>query len=1403
MARFNHLQSAFALIRFLHCISVSSYWEKIMKRFLFLFLCIASSFSLFAQPSGFSDQSYVGALNLALGVTFDDNGTMYMWEKEGKVWIVNGGVKSATPLIDISEEVGNWRDYGLLGVALDPSFLTNGYIYLLYVVDRHHLLYHGTGSYVSTANEYYNATIGRVTRYTAESSTGFTTVDYSSRMILLGETIDTGIPILHQSHGVGTILFGEDETLLISCGDGASYFGTDVGGAAHGTFTAQGLVDGIISSNEDVGSFRSQSFESHNGKILRLDKATGDGLPSNPFYDAANPRSPRSRTWGMGLRNPARMALKPGTGSPTSGDANPGTLLVGDVGWTDWEELNVVTTGGMNFGWPVFEGVNENTNYDAADTEDPSVSTPGGCGQTHYQFDQLVKTWEGSAPSYPDPCGGGNIDPNSYTLTIHYRPTFTWQHDGSETYATELDGTFHSLGDVSSPVSGTIFAGNASIGGVWYNGTDFPAQYQDAYFHGDYGQKWIKVFKFDSDMEPLSVEDFDTNIGRVIGLAYHPTQSELFYIKYGNEVRKYTYSPSGNQAPEAEATSDVYYSATNSLTVNFDASGSSDPNGDGLTYTWDFGDTNSGSGATPTHNYSVVGSSPTKYTATVTVSDGSLTDQASIIIYLNNTPPVISSTSIDSKDFYSVIEDETATLSAVATDDTPGALTYAWQTVLHHDNHTHPEPIDYNNPTTTLISAIGCDGPTYFYRIHLTVTDVEGLSTSFMKEIQPTCAPLTEDDEGTYVLGETLKLTVLDNDYSIDAIDKSSFVFKQLPDHGAASYNSTTGEVTYVQNGTDELVDTIIYRISDVDGDTSRWTKVCLNWLGRPTVEIISPKTGTSVDDKAVKLIYSVSGDTTQIGGIRFQIDSDPPEDEANPSGEKVFFDIGTGSKTITATLLDLSNTPHVYSESTDNTTVTARIIGADIKLLTGVATNIGNSWSTITLDSSYTNMVVIATPVLASTSDLPAVTRIRNASGNSFELMVQNPSGTALSGYTVHYLVVEEGIYTEAADGITMEAHLVNSSKTAASTSSWNGNKENRGYDNYYVSPVVMAQVMTYNDTDWSVAWASSNDIAVAPFDQKLFVGKHVGSDSDNTRSDETIGYIVFTAGSYVVRARPFTVGLGYEGIQGVDDNASGYTYNLLDLEEPLYGMATAAGMNDEDGGWPVFIGNDPLSPTSLTLAIDEDQIGDTERSHESEQVAFFVFDSLLIQATPSFPVEWLDFEATPIDSKVRLDWSTASENNNDFFTIERSKDGLIFESLFQVASAGNSQSIQSYQGFDENPLPGRAFYRLQQTDFDGTFSYSNVIEVYFDGTPFLVYPNPVHSTESLNLELHLDKSQEVQIQMFNLTGQSVIDQRVSLQQKDELVTLPLTDLPAGTYFVYVKTTRKRYMKKVLVNPK
>jgi len=374
-------------------------------------------------PPGFTETVIPGPWTNAVGVAFENNGRMYVWEGSGQIWFKDLGDANYTLLLDIHDEVGKWEDHGMLGFALDPDFRDNGYIYVLYVVDRYYLLHFGDPNYDPNADEYNAATIGRLTRYTCRSADGFRSVDPTSRQILIGETKQTGFPICSVSHGVGSLVFGEDGTLLVSAGDGATPYAADIGGAQTNSYAPQALADGILRPKEDVGAFRAQLVDSLDGKVLRIDPATGNGLPSNPYYDATNPRAARSRVWALGLRNPFRMGLRPNTGSHYPPDGNPGILYVGQVGWNTWEALGVVTGPRQNFGWPTYEGLSitppylgNDYNVDIANQDAPNPLYPGaGCSQ-YFSFRQLLHEDTLNAagqPPFVNPCDNSQRIPSS------------------------------------------------------------------------------------------------------------------------------------------------------------------------------------------------------------------------------------------------------------------------------------------------------------------------------------------------------------------------------------------------------------------------------------------------------------------------------------------------------------------------------------------------------------------------------------------------------------------------------------------------------------------------------------------------------------------------------------------------------------------------------------------------------------------------------------------------------------------------------------------------------------------------------------------------------------------------------------------------------------------------------
>jgi len=725
--------------------------------FIILVLCTANFSEAQTFPTGFSITNIGSGWDQPVGAVFSKDGKkLFVWQKGGKVYVCNWNngsqtyVKQTTPVLDISPEVGDWRDFGLMGFALDPNFDTNGLIYLLYVVDRHYLINYGTPSYNPATNEYYAATIGRITRYKTVTGGSNLTADLTTRTILLGETKSTGIPILHQSHGVGSLAFAADGTLIASCGDGASYTTTDAGSLSV-TYYAQALTDGIIRPEENVGSFRSQLINSLNGKILRIDPVTGNGIASNPFYDAANPRAPKSRVWALGFRNPFRFTIKPNSGSTNPAAGDIGEIYVGDVGYNTYEEMDIVEKGGTNFGWPLFEGQTTLTAYASQNTPNKDEPNPlfgsGGCTQQYFFFNNLLKqeTADASTTVY-NPCNssvaitGGN--PNRFT---HHRPALDWKHGTNSSRVPVFNGNLADvaqLGTVQSGVAGTPFAGNCSVGGTWYTGSSFPVEYQNTYLFADYGTNFLKRATMNTSTQLQKVDPFASGFGAIVCVVENPLDGSIVCIDLGsasNPVKKVKYG--GSLPPVVVMSADKKYGPS-ALTVNFTGNASYDPEGSAITYKWDFGGGQTSTSANPSHNFTAPANTPKKFVVKLTVKDNmNLSTTDSIIISVNNTPPVVNIISPVKNSNYIIGADSIYTLQAVVVDaeHTDNQLQYQWQTILRHSNHQHAEEIDTDHVTSALISRIGCNGETYYWKIMLTVTDAAGLSTVDSSLIFPLC----------------------------------------------------------------------------------------------------------------------------------------------------------------------------------------------------------------------------------------------------------------------------------------------------------------------------------------------------------------------------------------------------------------------------------------------------------------------------------------------------------------------------------------------------------------------------------------------------------------------------------------------------------------------------------------
>ncbi len=181
----------------------------------------------------------------------------------------------------------------------------------------------------------------------------------------------------------------------------------------------------------------------------------------------------------------------------------------------------------------------------------------------------------------------------------------------------------------------------------------------------------------------------------------------------------------------------------------------------------------------------------------------------------------------------------------------------------------------------------------------------------------------------------------------------------------------------------------------------------------------------------------------------------------------------------------------------------------------------------------------------------------------------------------------------------------------------------------------------------------------------------------------------------------------------------------------------------------------------------------------------------------TSPLPIELLSFTGKNTWKGNILDWQTASEINNSYFTLERSTDAKSFEAIARIEGAGNSTETRSYSYLDRAAFPGVNYYRLKQTDFDGAFSYSNIIALRTTESKglFTIYPNPNHGTFTLAFTGNDDEVYRLQV--FNALGESVYQTDVSAATSS---SYSLPELSAGVYTIHLSNGQDSFIQRMLV---
>ncbi|OFY84190.1 MAG: hypothetical protein A3F72_14270 [Bacteroidetes bacterium RIFCSPLOWO2_12_FULL_35_15] len=190
-------------------------------------------------------------------------------------------------------------------------------------------------------------------------------------------------------------------------------------------------------------------------------------------------------------------------------------------------------------------------------------------------------------------------------------------------------------------------------------------------------------------------------------------------------------------------------------------------------------------------------------------------------------------------------------------------------------------------------------------------------------------------------------------------------------------------------------------------------------------------------------------------------------------------------------------------------------------------------------------------------------------------------------------------------------------------------------------------------------------------------------------------------------------------------------------------------------------------------------------------------------ILGTP-LPIQLLNFEAMPSGNIIEIKWTTASETNNDYFTIEKSKDGLNFETVSSVDGAGNSATVINYKLQDYQPFDGHSYYRLNQTDFDGTVTHSHLVNANFNRKPdfsFKIYPNP-NDGVCINLDMIAERGKETHLVMSDINGKEIYSKEIIINSNEENVYTFCSEerLAPGIYFVKISSSNKEYTKKIIV---
>ncbi|MEU6386251.1 PQQ-dependent sugar dehydrogenase [Streptomyces bauhiniae] len=540
---------------------------------------------------------------------------------------------------------------GLQGVGVDPDFTDNRFVYLYYAPPMD--TPPGDAPETGTAADFAPFDgVNRLSRFVLKTDG---TLDTASEKKVLEVPTSRGICC----HVGGDIDFDKDGNLYLSTGDDSNPFQSD-------GFTP---IDERTDRNPAFDAQRSAGNTNDlRGKILRI-KVGADGSYTVPDGNLFAPGTAKTRPeiYAMGFRNPFRFSVDKETGVLYVGDYGPDAGAADPARGPGGQVEFARVTGPGNFGWPYCTGKN-----DAYVDYDFATKTSGAA-------------FDCAAPRNDSPHNTGLTDlPPAQAAWIPYDgasvPEFG---DGSE-----------------SPMGGPVYHYDPALDSP----VKFPEAYDGDFFAGEFGRRWIKRIETGADGAVQSINAFPWTGTQVMDMAFGP-DGALYVLDYGtawfggddNSALYRIENATGGHSPVARAAADKT-SGQAALKVRFSSAGTTDQDGDTLTYHWDFGDGTSSSAANPTHTYRQNGT----YTATLTAKDpAGRTGSAAVRVVVGNTAPTVTLQLPQDGNLFSF--GDAVPFKVRVTDPEDGqnidCSKVTVNFILGHDTHGHP-----------LTSAKGCSG---------------------------------------------------------------------------------------------------------------------------------------------------------------------------------------------------------------------------------------------------------------------------------------------------------------------------------------------------------------------------------------------------------------------------------------------------------------------------------------------------------------------------------------------------------------------------------------------------------------------------------------------------------------------------------------------------------------------